>query len=152
MEECEKRKTDRLSKTARPFNFTTDIDGGMHLCPQCLVPFIDKSARDAHYIRHNKVKVYNCNICLKPFKNKTTKCLHERFHNREVAQKGGNQIESDVVVEDEEIEDDGVEFIARANALDGVVRVERLNFSNNKKLIIFIYKVIELKYLKIYIC
>ncbi len=43
-----KDKQTQLVKTAHPFNFTSDIDDGMFICPQCGVPFISKSARDQH--------------------------------------------------------------------------------------------------------
>ena len=76
----------------------------MHICPTCQTPFISKSARDAHYMRHNKTEVYNCNIRLKPFKNMTAKHLHERCHNQEINQEGGNLDESDVVVDEEIID------------------------------------------------
>ena len=69
------KKKDNIQqeKTARPFKFVSDVNNDMYICARCDVPFIQKSERDAHYLRHNKVKVYNCNICLKPFKNKTAK-------------------------------------------------------------------------------
>ena len=129
----EKRaKKAELTTSARSFNFTKDINNDMFICPRCFIPFISKNERDIHYKNHAKEKVFNCNICFKSFSNKTAMRLHERFHNLEDIQKGGNQVENDLVEQDYSGEDDA-EFIPREIALDGIVRMERLNFSENGK-------------------
>ena len=141
VKEKKQEKTAKKSELSRSrsFNFVSDISDSMYLCPQCYIPFISKNERDVHYENHSKLKLFSCNICSKVFSNKTATRLHERFHNQMINQVGGNEDGvDDVVVEDDVVEGDGsgeddVEFIPSEIALGGIIRRERLQFSENNK-------------------